>query len=68
MPELHPNVLTYLSAIDAFNRNDVAGVAEHVCADFVYRIPGGSIVAGEFRGVSGFIEALARLRDESDGA
>ena len=65
--ELHPNVLTYLAAIDAFNRNDVAAVAEHVSADFVYRIPGRSIVAGEFHGVEGFIEALARLRDESGG-
>ncbi len=67
MPELHPNVLTYLAAIDAFNRNDVAAVAEHVCADFIYRIPGRSTVAGEFRGVAGFIDALARLRDESGG-
>ena len=67
MSQLHPNVLTYLAAIDAFNRNDVAAVAEHVRADFVYRIPGRSIVAGEFHGVDGFIEALARLRDESGG-
>ena len=35
--------------------------------DFVYRIPGRSIVAGEFHGVAGFVEALARLRDESGG-
>ncbi len=67
MSQLHPNVLTYLAAIDAFNRNDVAAVAEHVRADFVYRIPGRSIVAGEFHGVAGFVEALARLRDESGG-
>ncbi len=67
MSELHPNVLTYIAAIDAFNRNDVTAVAEHVRADFVYRIPGHSIVAGEFHGVDGFIEALARLRDESGG-
>ena len=67
MSQLHPNVLTYLAAIDAFNRNDVAAVAEHVSADFVYRIPGRSIVAGEFHGVDGFVEALARLRDESGG-
>ena len=67
MPEIHPNVLTYLAAIDAFNRNDVAAVAEHVRPDFVYRIPGRSVVAGEFHGVAGFIEALTRLRDESGG-
>jgi ketosteroid isomerase-like protein len=67
VPELHPNVVTYLAAIDAFNRSDVDAVAERVHADFVYRIPGRSIIAGEFRGVAGFIEALARLRDESGG-
>ena len=67
MSEIHPNVLTYLAAIDAFNRDDVAAVAEHVRDDFVYRIPGRSIVAGEFHGVAGFIAALARLRDESGG-
>jgi len=67
MSEIHPNVLTYLAAIDAFNRDDVAAVAEHVRPDFVYRIPGRSIVAGEFHGVDGFIDALARLRDESGG-
>ena len=66
MSDLHPNVLTYLAAIDAFNRNDLTAVAQHVHPDFVYRIPGHSTVAGEFRGVRGFVEALTRLRDESE--
>jgi ketosteroid isomerase-like protein len=35
--------------------------------DFRYRIPGRSRVAGEFRGIDGFVEALTRLRDESAG-
>jgi ketosteroid isomerase-like protein len=38
-----------------------------VRADVVYRIPGRSRVAGEFRGIDGFAEILRRLRDESDG-
>lgn len=63
--ELHPNVLTYVAAIDAFNRNDLMAIAEYVRPDFIYRISGRSSVAGEFRGVDGFVEALARLRDES---
>ncbi len=63
----HPNVLTYLAAIDAFNRNDLTAVGEYVRPDFVYRIPGRSRVAGEFRGIDGFLEALTRLRDESAG-
>ena len=67
MSDLHPNLLTYLAAIDAFNRNDVTAVGEYVRPDFRYRIPGRSRVAGEFRGIDGFVEALTRLRDESDG-
>jgi ketosteroid isomerase-like protein len=67
MTDLHPNVLTYLAAMAAFNRHDVTAVAEHVHPDFVYRIPGRSKIAGEFHGIDGFVEALTRLRDESDG-
>ena len=58
-------MLTYLAAIDAFNRNDLTAITEYVRPDFLYRIPGRSRVAGQFRGVDGFVEALARLRDES---
>ena len=67
MAEPHPNVLTYLAAIAAFNRDDVHAVHEYVRSDFVYRIPGRSIVAGEFHGIDGFVEILTRLRDESSG-
>ena len=67
MADLHPNVLTYLAAIDAFNRDDLTAVGEYVRPDFCYRIPGRSRVAGEFRGIEGFVEALTRLRDESAG-
>jgi hypothetical protein len=57
MPDPHPNVLTYLAAIDAFNRNDVTAIGDYVRPDFVYRIPGCSRVAGMFRGLDGFVEA-----------
>ena len=67
MSDLHPNVLTYLAAIDAFNRNDLTAVGDYVRPDFHYRIPGRSKIAGEFRGIEGFVEALTRLRDESEG-
>ena len=59
-------MLTYLAAMAAFNRHDLTAVAEHVHPDFVYRIPGHSNIAGEFHGIEGFVEALTRLRDESD--
>ena len=39
----HPNVVTYLEAIEAFNRDDLDAVQSHVRADVVYRIPGDSI-------------------------
>jgi ketosteroid isomerase-like protein len=67
MTDLHPNVLTYLAATAAFNRDDLTAVAEYVHPDFIYRIPGHSKIAGEFHGIDGFVEALTRLRDESDG-
>jgi ketosteroid isomerase-like protein len=67
MSELHPNVVTYLAAIDAFNRQDLKAVGDYVRPDFRYRIPGRSRVAGEFRGIESFVEALTRLRDESAG-
>jgi uncharacterized protein len=67
MTDLHPNVTTYLHAIDAFNRGDLAAVRDHVRADVVYRIPGRGRVAGEFRGIEGVAEILRRLRDESGG-
>jgi ketosteroid isomerase-like protein len=63
----HQNLLTYLAAIEAFNRNDVIAVGEYVRADFVYRIPGRSRVAGEFHGIDGFVAALTRVREESAG-
>jgi uncharacterized protein len=67
MSEPHPNALTYLAALDAFNRNDLAALGEYVSPDLVYRIPGRSTVAGEFRGIDGFVEALTRLREQSAG-
>jgi ketosteroid isomerase-like protein len=67
MADLHPNILTYLAAIAAFNANDLRTVGDHVRSDVVYRIPGRSIVAGEFHGIDGFADILTRLRDESGG-
>ena len=67
MSDPHPNIVAYLAAIAAFNANDLEAVADHVRADVVYRIPGRSIIAGEFRGIDGFAEILTRLRDESGG-
>ena len=67
MSDPHPNVLTYLATIGVFNRNDLTAIDEYVRADFVYRIPGRSRIAGRFHGIDGFVEALTRVRDESGG-
>ncbi len=67
MSDLHPNVMAYLAAIEAFNRDDITAIGSYVHSDLVYRIPGKSRVAGEFRGIDGFVEAMSRLRDESGG-
>lgn len=65
---LHVNVLTYGKAIEAFNRDDLDAVRAYVTDDVVYRIPGRSRVAGEFRGIERFAGILRRLRDETDGS
>jgi ketosteroid isomerase-like protein len=62
---LHPNVVTYLEAIEAFTRGDLDAVKDHVRADVVYRIPGDSLVAGEYHGIDGFAEILHLLKEVS---
>lgn len=64
---LHPNVISYIAAIEAFNRDDLDAVQEHVRTDVVYRIPGDSVVSGAYHGIEGFAEILRRLKDESGG-
>lgn len=65
--DLHANVLTYVKAIEAFNRDDLDAVRAYVTDDVVYRIPGRNRVAGEHRGIEGFAGILRRLRDETNG-
>jgi uncharacterized protein len=67
VPDFHPNVSTYLNALDAFNRDDLDAVRAYVTDDVVYRIPGRNRVAGEYHGIDGFAGILRRLRDETNG-
>jgi ketosteroid isomerase-like protein len=67
MPELHPNVTTYLNAIDAFNRDDLDAVRAFVADDVAYHLPGNNVVAGEYHGIDGFAGILRRLREETAG-
>jgi uncharacterized protein len=65
--DVHPNVTTYLNAIDAFNRDDLDAVRAYVLDDVVYRLPGRNVVAGEYHGIDGFAGIMRRLRDETNG-
>jgi ketosteroid isomerase-like protein len=65
--EMHPNVVTYLEAIEAFNRNDLDAVHEHVQPDIVYRIAGDNLISGEYRGIDGFAAILRLLKEVSGG-
>jgi ketosteroid isomerase-like protein len=51
----------------AFNTGDLAGLADRVAPDVVYRIPGRASVSGEFHGVEEVVAAFGRLRRESGG-
>jgi ketosteroid isomerase-like protein len=64
---MHPNVATYLEAIEAFNRNDLDAVHEHVQPDVVYRIAGDNLISGEYRGIVGFAAILRLLKEVSGG-
>jgi ketosteroid isomerase-like protein len=65
--EVHPNVATYLEAIEAFNRDDLNAVRKHVQPDVVYRIAGDNLISGEYRGIDGFAAILRLLKEVSGG-
>jgi len=67
MAEQHPNVIRYMRGIQAFNENDLDTVKEIFSEDIVYRIAGRSPIAGEYRGLDEFGEALRRVKELSGG-
>ena len=58
-------VQTLLEVLEAFNRNDLALIAERVDPEVTYVIPGRAAVSGEFHGVEEVTRAFRRLRERS---
>ena len=65
--EQHPNVLRYIRVIRAFNENDLNTVKETCSENVVYRIAGRSPIAGEYRGIEQFGNALQLAKQLSGG-
>ena len=47
--EQHPNIISYMRGIQAFNENDLDTAKKFFSEDIVYRIPGRNPIAGEYR-------------------
>src|SRR6266545_5229725 len=62
-----PDVATLFEVLAAFNRGDLATLADRVHPDVVYRIPGRAAVSGEFHGIDEVLGAFQRLRALSGG-
>ena len=58
MAEQHPNVLRYRDALRAFNNNELETAKNAFSSDVVYRFPGRSPIAGEYRGIEQFFKVL----------
>jgi ketosteroid isomerase-like protein len=65
MAEQHPNILRYMHTIKAFNDNDLNAASEYCSEDIVYRIVGRSPIAGEYRGIEQFDNALKLVKELS---
>ncbi len=65
MNEQHPNIVRYLESVRAFNANDVATALKYTDENVIYHVPGRSSVAGEYRGIRDYHEALRRGREMS---
>jgi ketosteroid isomerase-like protein len=67
MAEQHPNILRYMHTIRAFNDNDLDAASKYCSENIVYKIAGRSPIAGEYRGIEQFDQALELVKDLSGG-
>ena len=67
MAEQHPNILRYMHALQAFNKNDLKTAKETFSENIVYRFAGRRPIAGEYRGLEQFGKALQLLKNLSGG-
>jgi ketosteroid isomerase-like protein len=63
----HPAIFRYIRAARAFNENDLATAKEFFNDEIVYRVPGRSPIAGEYRGIDEYSKLLQRLKELTGG-
>ena len=67
MADQHPNVVTYVRLIQAFNDGDMETVSQCMSADIIYRIPGKTKYAGDYVGIEAFGQMLDDLKTSTGG-
>lgn len=66
MTEEHPNAALIRRLFDAFGR-DPKVIAAALARDVVWRVPGNTVMSGEYRGPRAVVEFLRRTGTETDG-
>ena len=66
MNEAHPNAALTRRVFDAFGR-DPKVIAAALSRDVIWRVPGNTIMSGEYRGPREVVEFLRRTGIETDG-
>lgn len=64
----NPNVITLMTVLDAFNRNDIDTVVDKVDSDVVYFVRGRSQVSGTYHGPSELAGVLRRIKELTGGS
>ena len=67
MVEQHPNAIRYRNALQTFNDNDLDAGKKFFSKDLLYRFPGRSPIAGEYRGIEEFFKVLNLMKDMTAG-
>lgn len=63
----HPDAQTYLAATEAFRAADLATLATTLHEDVVWRVPGGSWLAGDVKGKNTLLEYLKNIQIQTGG-
>lgn len=63
----NPNVITLMTVLDAFNRNDIDAVVDKVDSDVVYFVRGRSQVSGTYHGPNELADVLRQIKKLTGG-
>ena len=66
MTEDHPNAALTRRVFGAFGR-DAMQISAALCRDIVWRVPGSTVMSGEYRGRRAVVEFLRRTGTETGG-